>query len=40
VVTAGFALSFDAMRAAGRAGRIRQDWAWLLAAAVDSAREQ
>jgi hypothetical protein len=37
VVTAGFALSFDAIRAVGRASRIRPDWAWLLPAAIDGA---
>lgn len=37
VITAGFALSFDAIRVVGRAARIRPDWAWLLPAAIDGA---
>lgn len=37
VITAGFALSFDAIRAVGRASHVRVDWAWLLPAAVDGA---
>lgn len=37
VIVAGFALSFDAIRAAARASGIRADWAWLLPAAVDGA---
>jgi len=37
VIVAGFALSFDAIRAVGQASRIRHDWAWLLPAAVDGA---
>ena len=37
VVVAGFALSFDAVRTVGRACHVRQDWAWLLPAAVDGA---
>jgi hypothetical protein len=37
VITAGFALSFDSIRAVGRAVGVRGDWAWLLPAAIDGA---
>jgi Protein of unknown function (DUF2637) len=37
VITAGFALSFDAIRDVGGASDVRGDWAWLLPAAVDGA---
>jgi hypothetical protein len=37
VIAAGFALSFDAVSAVGRAARLRSSWAWLLPAAVDGA---
>lgn len=38
VISAGFALSFDAIRAVACASGIRSDWAWLLPAVVDGAR--
>lgn len=37
VISAGFALSFDAIGAVGRASGMRSDLAWLLPAAVDGA---
>lgn len=37
VITAGFALSFDAIGAIGRASGVRAELAWLLPAAVDGA---
>lgn len=37
VIAAGFALSFDAIGAVGRASRIRAELAWLLPMAVDGA---
>ena len=37
VTVAGFALSYDAIRAVGIASRIRTEWAWLLPVSVDGA---
>lgn len=37
VTAAGFALSFDAIRAVGRAAYIRAEWGWLLPVAIDGA---
>lgn len=37
VTVAGFALSYDAIRAVGIASRIRVEWAWLLPVSVDGA---
>jgi hypothetical protein len=37
VISAGFALSFDAIRTVGRASGIRDGWVWLLPAAIDGA---
>lgn len=37
VISAGFALSFDAVSAVGRASGVRPELAWLLPAAVDGA---
>ncbi|MGK5737294.1 DUF2637 domain-containing protein [Micromonospora sp. URMC 103] len=37
VAVAGFALSYDAIRAVGIASRIRTEWAWLLPVSVDGA---
>lgn len=37
VTIAGFALSFDAIRAVGQAAHMRADWAWLLPVSVDGA---
>ncbi len=37
VAVAGFALSYDAIRAVGIAAHIRESWAWLLPVSVDGA---
>ena len=37
VVTAAFALSFDAIRDVARAAHIRPDWAWMYPVSVDGA---
>ncbi|MEU7771208.1 DUF2637 domain-containing protein [Micromonospora taraxaci] len=37
VTVAGFALSYDAIRAVGIASHIRTEWAWLLPVSVDGA---
>lgn len=37
VIAAGFTLSFDAIRAVGRAAHMRSEWAWLFPVSVDGA---
>jgi hypothetical protein len=37
VAVAGFTLSYDAIRAVGKAAHIRAEWAWLLPVSIDGA---